>query len=71
MNSGLAVDYWKLEELLQDSLDRLDCLKECHLEEFGYLPDFAFPLQRILQDSLDQIHLAQQVAQAQREQVQE
>ena len=57
----LWVDLWKMEELLQDSQIRLECLKECHLEENpqGQLPDFVFPLQKALSQALEEIQVLQ------------
>ena len=59
---SLSVDYRKIQECLQDSLNRLECLKECHLLETPLepLPDFLFPLEKTLQDSLEQVALALQ-----------
>ena len=61
MNPYLWTDYWKLRDCLEDSLSRLECLKECQLEESQYLPDFVFPLQKVLQDSLEQVTQVLQV----------
>lgn len=57
MNPYLTTDYRKLGELLEDSLVRLECLKECHLEEHQYLPDFVFPLEKALVEALEQTQL--------------
>lgn len=58
---SLSVDLWKLRLDLEDSLHRLECLKECHLQEHPLLPlpDFVFPLQKILQETLLEIHQLQ------------
>lgn len=61
MGPYLLTDYRKLIECLEDSLSRLECLKECHLQEFRYLPDFVFPLERNLKDSLEQALLVLKV----------
>ena len=54
---SLWVDLRNLQENLQDSQTRLECLKECHLQEYPLvpLPDFLFPLQKALQESLEQL----------------
>ena len=57
MNPYLWTDYRKLEECLQDSLSRLYCLKSCHLDSKKDLPDFVFPLEKSLKDSLEQVQL--------------
>ena len=58
---SLWVDLWKLQECLENSLNRLECLKECHLEEnpTGLLPDFVFPLEKVLTQSLEEIRTLQ------------
>ena len=63
---SLFVDYRKIQECLEDSLNRLECLRECHLLErpLEPLPDFLFPLQKVLQDSLLQVTQALRQAQA-------
>ena len=55
---SLQVDYRKIQECLEDSLNRLECLRECHLLEHPLepLPDFLFPLQKTLQDSLLEVN---------------
>ena len=70
---SLSVDLWKLHQDLEDSLNRLECLRECHLQEYPLLPlpDFVFPLQKILQDSLLEIHHLQQVRPQVRQALQE
>ena len=57
---SLQVDYRKIQECLEDSLNRLECLQECHLLErpMEALPDFVFPLEKALKDSLEQVQLA-------------
>ena len=59
---SLWVDLYRLKEDLQDSQHRLDCLKECHLQELpeSPLPDFVFPLQRVLLQALEEIQVLQQ-----------
>ena len=61
---GLWVDYYRLQECLEDSLNRLECLQECHLQEHPLepLPDLVFPLQKVLQDSLEQLQVLQEQA---------
>ena len=58
---SLWVDLWKIHQDLQDCQNRLDCLVECHLQERpqGYLPDFVFPLQKVLQQALEEIPVLQ------------
>jgi hypothetical protein len=70
---SLSVDLWKIHQDLEDSLNRLQCLKECHLQEYPSLPlpDFVFPLQKVLQDSLLEIHHLQQVRPQVRQALQE
>ena len=70
---SLQVDLRKLQECLEDSLSRLECLRECHLLEHPQLPlpDFLFPLQKTLQDSLLEVHLQQQVRPQVRQAIQE
>lgn len=60
---SLSVDLWKLQECLEDSLARLYCLKDCYLQDHPMtpLPDFVFPLQKILQETLLEIHHLQQI----------
>ena len=60
---SLWVDLRKIQECLEDSLARLECLQECHLREHPLLPlpDFVFPLRKVLQDSLLEVHLLQSV----------
>jgi hypothetical protein len=59
---SLSVDLWKLRQDLEDCQARLECLKECHLQERpqGYLPDFVFPLQKALAQALEEIPILQQ-----------
>lgn len=59
---SLSVDYRKIQECLEDSLSRLECLKECHLLErpLEPLPDFVFPLEKYLKDSLEQVSVLQE-----------
>ena len=59
---SLSVDLWKLRQDLEDSQNRLDCLKECHLLESPQdpLPDFVFPLQRVLLQALEEIQALQE-----------
>lgn len=59
---SLSVDYRKMAECLEDSLDRLECLKDCHLAEYPleYLPDFVFPLEKALVSALEQLESAQE-----------
>lgn len=63
MNPFLWTDYWKLQNLLEDSLNRLECLKDCHLEyqPDQPLPDFVFPLQKVLVQALEELALVLQV----------
>lgn len=65
MGPYLTTDYRKIQECLEDSLVRLECLKECHLQEFQVLPDFVFPLEKALVQALESVQqvLAQQSAQ--------
>ena len=58
---SLWVDLLKLEECLLDSHHRLNCLKDCYLQErqMEALPDFVFPLEKVLQESLEQLALLQ------------
>ena len=59
MNPYLKTDYRKLEEHLEDSLNRLDCLKRCHLEwSQTHLPDFVFPLEKALVQALESVQQA-------------
>ena len=55
-------DLYRLQEDLEDSQNRLECLVECHLEEnpSGLLPDFVFPLQKVLQQALEEIQILRQ-----------
>ena len=59
---SLWVDLYRLQEDLRDCQNRLDCLVECHLEEFptDLLPDFVFPLQKVLRQALEEIQVLQQ-----------
>ena len=56
---SLSVDLYRLQEDLLDSQNRLECLKSCHLEEHpkGLLPDFVFPLQKVLRQALEEIEV--------------
>ena len=58
---SLSVDLYRLQENLEDSQSRLQCLIECHLEEDpqGLLPDFVFPLQKVLRQALEEIQALQ------------
>ncbi len=58
---SLSVDLYRLQEDLLDSQNRLQCLIECHLEEDpeGLLPDFVFPLQKVLRQALEEIQALQ------------
>ena len=62
---SLWTDLLKIQESLQDSLSRLECLRECHLQERPDhpLPDFLFPLQRYLEQSLEEAQDLQKVLQ--------
>ena len=58
---SLSVDLWKLRQDLEDSLARLECLKECHLQERPgiLLPSFVNPLEQVLQQALEEIPFLQ------------
>jgi hypothetical protein len=64
---SLSVDLWKVHQDLQDSLNRLECLQECHLQERPEfpLPDFLFPLRKVLLQALEEIPVLQRELQAQ------
>jgi hypothetical protein len=46
-----------MEELLEESLARLECLKDCHLESALEYPDFVFALESVTENSLEQVRL--------------
>lgn len=48
-------DLYQVRELVEDLLARVDCLRECSLQEQEQVPDWAFRLQRELVVALEQV----------------
>jgi hypothetical protein len=48
-------DLYQVREQVEDLLARVDCLRECSLEEQGQVPDWTFRLQRELVVALEQV----------------
>jgi hypothetical protein len=48
-------DHWKVREQVEDLLVRLECLRECSLQEQGQVPDWVLGLERELDLVLEQV----------------
>jgi hypothetical protein len=48
-------DLYQVREQVGDLLQRVECLRECSVQERGLVPEWVFPLERVLGQVLEQV----------------